>query len=100
MQLGLGGQLERYQPCPFTVMEMYFKIFFLLHGIRILIIPVIGGFIVGPIIYFFAPEAKGHGVPEVMQAILLKKWKDKTSRSLNKNYCVGYYNRNRWISWT
>ncbi len=38
----------------------------------ILIIPVIGGLIVGPLIYYFAPEAKGHGVPEVMQAILLK----------------------------
>jgi CIC family chloride channel protein len=38
----------------------------------ILIIPVIGGIIVGPIIYYLAPEAKGHGVPEVMQAILLK----------------------------
>ena len=38
----------------------------------ILIVPIIGGLIVGPIIYFFAPEAKGHGVPEVMQAILLK----------------------------
>ena len=38
----------------------------------IIIIPVIGGAIVGPIIYFLAPEAKGHGVPEVMQAILLK----------------------------
>ncbi len=38
----------------------------------ILFIPAIGGLIVGPIIYFFAPEAKGHGVPEVMQAIFLK----------------------------
>ncbi|MEO8230814.1 MAG: chloride channel protein [Ignavibacteriota bacterium] len=38
----------------------------------ILIIPIIGGIIVGPLIYYFAPEAKGHGVPEVMQAILLK----------------------------
>ena len=38
----------------------------------ILIIPIIGGLIVGPIIHFLAPEAKGHGVPEVMQAILLK----------------------------
>jgi len=37
-----------------------------------LIIPAVGGLIVGPIIYFFAREAKGHGVPEVMEAIILK----------------------------
>lgn len=37
-----------------------------------LLIPAIGGAIVGPVIYFFAPEAKGHGVPEVMQSILMK----------------------------
>ncbi len=35
-------------------------------------IPAIGGALVGPIIYFFAREAKGHGVPEVMQSILMK----------------------------
>jgi CIC family chloride channel protein len=38
----------------------------------ILIIPIIGGLIIGPIIHYIAPEAKGHGVPEVMEAILLK----------------------------
>jgi chloride channel protein, CIC family len=38
----------------------------------IVIAPIIGGLIVGPIIYFIAPEAKGHGVPEVMESILLK----------------------------
>lgn len=27
-----------------------------------ILVPVIGGLIVGPLIYFFAPEAKGHGV--------------------------------------
>ena len=40
--------------------------------LKILLITIAGGLIVGPIIYFLAPEAKGHGVPEVMQAILLK----------------------------
>ncbi len=35
-----------------------------------LIIPVIGGLLVGPLI-LFAHEAKGHGVPEVMQALIL-----------------------------
>lgn len=38
----------------------------------VIIVPIIGGLLVGPLIYFFAPEAKGHGVPEVMQAVLLK----------------------------
>ena len=35
-------------------------------------VPVIGGLIVGPLVYFFAREAKGHGVPEVMEAVALK----------------------------
>lgn len=35
------------------------------------IIPVIGGLLVGPLI-LLAQEAKGHGVPEVMQALILR----------------------------
>jgi len=35
-------------------------------------IPAIGGAVVGPLIYFFAREAKGHGVPEVMAAVALR----------------------------
>ena len=38
----------------------------------IVITPVLGGLIVGPLIWRFAPEAKGHGVPEVMAAVLTK----------------------------
>ena len=34
--------------------------------------PALGGLIVGPLIYFGAREAKGHGVPEVMEAVALK----------------------------
>jgi CIC family chloride channel protein len=37
-----------------------------------LVIPAFGGLIVGPLIYFFAREAKGHGVPEVMAAVALR----------------------------
>ncbi len=37
-----------------------------------LFLPSLGGLIVGPLIYFFAREAKGHGVPEVMEAIALR----------------------------
>jgi len=35
-------------------------------------LPAVGGLIVGPLIYFGAREAKGHGVPEVMEAVALK----------------------------
>ncbi len=42
---------------------------------RKILAPAIGGLIVGPIIYFFAKEAKGHGVPEVMLAMLMKDGK-------------------------
>jgi len=34
--------------------------------------PAAGGLIVGPIVYYFAREAKGHGVPEVMESVLLR----------------------------
>jgi CIC family chloride channel protein len=38
----------------------------------VVIIPALGGLIVGPLVYFFAREAKGHGVPEVMEAVALR----------------------------
>ena len=34
-----------------------------------LVIPVIGGLVYGPLIYRYAREARGHGVPEVMLAV-------------------------------
>ena len=37
-----------------------------------LIAPTVGGLIVGPIVYYFAREARGHGVPEVMESIVLR----------------------------
>jgi len=37
-----------------------------------ILIPALGGLVVGPLVYFFAREAKGHGVPEVMEAVALK----------------------------
>ncbi len=50
---GLGGLLSSISPY------------------HLLIIPAVGGAIFGPLIYFFAREAKGHGVPEVMEAVSL-----------------------------
>jgi len=41
-------------------------------SLYILLIPALGGLLVGPIIFKGAREAKGHGVPEVMEAVFLK----------------------------
>ena len=40
-------------------------------SIYLFLIPAVGGLIFGPMIYFYAKEAKGHGVPEIMQAIAI-----------------------------
>ena len=37
-----------------------------------ILIPVLGGIIVGFIIQYYSREAKGHGVPEVMEAIIMR----------------------------
>ena len=36
-------------------------------------LPALGGLVVGPLVYFGAREAKGHGVPEVMEAVALRE---------------------------
>lgn len=38
----------------------------------VLVVPPIGGLLVGILVYRFAREAKGHGVPEVMEAVALR----------------------------
>ena len=40
----------------------------------LLLVPALGGLIVGPLVYFFAREARGHGVPEVMEAVAVRGW--------------------------
>jgi len=38
----------------------------------LIFIPAIGGLLVGPLVYRLAREARGHGVPEVMEAVALR----------------------------
>ena len=61
--------------------------------IHIIIMPAIGGLIIGPLIYFFAREAKGHGVPEVMEAVALHGGKIRPQvaiiKSLASSICIG-----------
>lgn len=54
------------------------------HGLPIIFLPVIGGLIVGPLIYKYASEAWGHGVPEVMEALRSRGGKIRTRVALVK----------------
>ncbi|HHH42428.1 MAG TPA: CBS domain-containing protein, partial [Chloroflexi bacterium] len=52
-----------------------------------------GGLLVGPMVYFLAREAKGHGVPEVMEAIALHGGRIRpivvVVKSLASSICIG-----------
>lgn len=59
----------------------------------LLIIPALGGLAYGPLIHFFAHEAKGHGVPEVMEAVALHGGRIRPRvaaiKSLASAICIG-----------
>jgi CIC family chloride channel protein len=56
-------------------------------------LPALGGLIYGPLIYFFAREAKGHGVPEVMLAVAQRGGRIRPAvavvKSLASALCIG-----------
>jgi CIC family chloride channel protein len=57
------------------------------------LIPGIGGLLVGALIYFGAKEAKGHGVPEIMEAQIFRGGKIKNQvaavKGLASSICIG-----------
>ena len=59
----------------------------------VIIVPAVGGLFVGPLIYFFAREAKGHGVPEVMLAVAMRGGRIRPQvavvKSLASSICIG-----------
>jgi CIC family chloride channel protein len=59
----------------------------------VVLIPAIGGLGVGPMVYFFAREAKGHGVPEVMEAVALRGGRIRpivaVVKALASSLCIG-----------
>ena len=56
-------------------------------------VPAAGGLVVGPLVYFLAREAKGHGVPEVMEAVALRsgiiRKRIVLIKSLASAICIG-----------
>jgi CIC family chloride channel protein len=92
---GLGAVLFRWlikevQDFSFTGAGQLFPF---LGDYVLIVAPVIGGLIVGPLIYFFAREAKGHGVPEVMEAVAIKGGRIRpivvVIKSLASSICIG-----------
>ncbi len=59
----------------------------------VLLVPVIGGLIYGPLVSRFAPEARGHGVPEVMYAVSRQGGRMRPQvpvvKSLASAVCIG-----------
>ncbi|NOR15396.1 MAG: hypothetical protein GQ544_06815 [Candidatus Aminicenantes bacterium] len=57
------------------------------------LIPVLGALIFSPLIHFGAREAKGHGVPEIMEAIILRGGRIRPKvvviKSLASSICIG-----------
>jgi CIC family chloride channel protein len=59
----------------------------------VILVPAIGGIIVGLIIHFFSSESKGHGVPEVMLAVAQAKSRIRPRvaaiKALASSICIG-----------
>jgi len=66
------------------------------HGLGfwfVVLAPIAGGLLYGPLIYFFAGEARGHGVPEVMLAVAERGGRIRPQvaviKSLASALCIG-----------
>ena len=57
------------------------------------LIPLVGGLLVGPIVYGYAREARGHGVPEVMEAVAMRggiiRPRVAIAKSIASAICIG-----------
>lgn len=57
------------------------------------LIPAAGGLLVGPLVYYGAREAKGHGVPEIMEALIFRRGRIRNQvafvKALASSICIG-----------
>jgi len=88
---GITAVLFRY--LIFAISSVFVMIPAILGTFGWLVIPIIGGLIVGIIVVKYAPEAKGHGVPEVIEAYVLHNGKMRVRvpllKSLASAVCIG-----------
>jgi CIC family chloride channel protein len=61
--------------------------------VGLVLAPMVGGLLVGLLVHYFAKEAKGHGVPEVMEAMTLRGGRIRPPvvlvKSLASSICIG-----------
>ena len=92
---GFGAVIFRWMILQFG--NLFFteggKLFHFMGSYSVILLPALGGLVVGPLIYFFAREAKGHGVPEVMRAVLVQGGKIRPRvaavKALASSICIG-----------
>ena len=84
-----------------SLIEMFRDLFFTQGGetlgfmgeYYVILVPAAGGLLVGVLVYFFAREARGAGVPEVMEAVALRGGRIRPRvavvKSLASSICIG-----------
>jgi CIC family chloride channel protein len=92
---GFGAILFRWMITQFNhlIFNGGGKIFAFMGKYDVILFPALGGLIVGPLVYFFARETKGHGVPEVMKAVITQGGKIRPRvaaiKALASSICIG-----------
>ena len=76
-----------------VISQLFVIIPSVLGSVGWILLPIIGGLIVALIVVRYAPEAKGHGVPEVMEAYALREGKIRFRvpllKSIASAVCIG-----------
>lgn len=92
---GLGAVLFRWMIISFQTL-FFVRLAGLMQGIQpyhLIILPALGGMIFGPLIYKYAREAKGHGVPEIMESVAIRGGRIRPQvavvKSLASALCIG-----------
>lgn len=92
---GLGAVLFRWMIVSFQTL-FFVRLAGWMQGIQpyhLIILPALGGLIFGPLIYKYAREAKGHGVPEIMESVAIRGGRIRPQvavvKSLASALCIG-----------